>query len=96
VFRPVTGGQRYCSLRCAGRGERSRRAQIARRTVERPPAEQLLREVAELGYLAVGRRYGVSDNAIRQWCRAYERERGRERISSAATAEPSHADGTPP
>jgi len=74
VFRPANGGQQYCSLRCAGRGERSRRAQIGRRTVERPPRDQLMREVAELGYLAVGRRYGVSDNAIRKWCRVYERE----------------------
>ena len=24
---------------------------------------------------AVGRKYGVSDNAIRKWLRAYERER---------------------
>ena len=25
-------------------------------------------------YLAVGRKYGVSDNAIRKWVGAYERE----------------------
>jgi transposase-like protein len=45
------------------------------RKVERPPHQTLLREVEELGYLAVGRRYGVSDNAIRKWVRQYERER---------------------
>jgi hypothetical protein len=73
VFRPSTGGQRYCSTSCAGRGEASRLAQRAQRRVERPPYEQLLREIAELGYLGVGRRYGVSDNAIRKWRRAYER-----------------------
>ena len=33
----------------------------------RPPIEQLLKEVGELGYSATGRRYGVSDNAIRKW-----------------------------
>jgi transposase-like protein len=27
-----------------------------------------------MGYSAVGRRYGVSDNAIRKWLRQYERE----------------------
>jgi transposase-like protein len=32
-------------------------------------------EVHELGYRAVGRKYGVSDNAIRKWLRDYERER---------------------
>jgi transposase-like protein len=31
-----------------------------------------VREIDALGYLAVGRRYGVSDNAIRKWRRAYE------------------------
>ena len=37
------------------------------RTVERPPYEQLLKEIKELGYCGVGRKYGVSDNAIRKW-----------------------------
>jgi hypothetical protein len=72
VFRPATGGQRYCSTSCAGRGERNRRAQVARRRVSRPPYEHLLREIEALGYLGVGRKYGVSDNAIRKWVRAYE------------------------
>jgi transposase-like protein len=43
--------------------------------VERPPEDQLRREVEEHGYLAVGRRYGVSDNAVRKWLREYARER---------------------
>jgi hypothetical protein len=74
TFRPSTGGQRYCSTSCAGRGESSRRAQVAKRRVERPPYEQLIAEIEELGYLAVGREYGVSDNAIHKWRRAYEAE----------------------
>jgi transposase-like protein len=45
------------------------------RKVERPPREQLTREIDELGYLAVARKYGVSDTAIRKWVRQYERER---------------------
>ena len=28
----------------------------------------------ELGYLAIGRKYGVSDTAIRKWLRQSERE----------------------
>ena len=72
VFRPTTGGQRYCSASCAGRGERNRRAQVSRRRVARPPYDQLVREIEALGYLAVGRKYGVSDNAIRKWRRSYE------------------------
>jgi transposase-like protein len=35
---------------------------------ERPPYEELIAEIA------VGRKYGVSDNAIRKWVRAYEAE----------------------
>jgi transposase-like protein len=27
-----------------------------------------------LGFLATGRKYGVSDNAVRKWIRWYERE----------------------
>lgn len=37
------------------------------RKVERPPIEQLLKEIEESSYLAVGKKYGVSDNAIRKW-----------------------------
>src|SRR3954452_17854692 len=74
TFRPSNGGQRYCSNSCAGRGEASRRAQLAQRRVERPPDDQLVAEIEALGYLAVGRKYGVSDNAFRKWRRAYEAE----------------------
>lgn len=40
---------------------------IKSRKTERPDKEQLLKEVEELGYSAIGRKYGVSDNAIRKW-----------------------------
>ena len=33
-----------------------------------------MREIAESSYLAVGRKYAVTDNAIRKWVAAYERE----------------------
>jgi transposase-like protein len=42
--------------------------------VERPPYEQLLGEIEASGWSAVGRRYGVSDNAVRKWVRHYDRE----------------------
>jgi hypothetical protein len=75
--------QRYCSRRCGTRWDRARTrhrgsmgaARLAARQVERPPRDQLIREIDELGYLAVGRMYGVSDTAIRKWVRQYERER---------------------
>jgi 5-methylcytosine-specific restriction endonuclease McrA len=37
------------------------------RKVERPNIDTLLNEVKEMGYSATGRKYGVSDNAIRKW-----------------------------
>jgi len=48
------------------------------RKVERPPYEQLKEEIEATSYLAVGRRYGVSDNAVRKWVRFYERQMERE------------------
>jgi len=75
-FEPRFDTQRYCSRTCGTRAPRSNRgvANLAMRRVERPPYDQLLDEIATAGYSAVGRRYGVSDNAIRKWVRQYERE----------------------
>jgi hypothetical protein len=79
-FCPRYMRQRYCSRECGTRSPRTNRGvpnPVARRA-ERPPYEELLREIAETSYVAVGRRYGVSDNAIRKWVRQYERERAAE------------------
>jgi hypothetical protein len=71
-FTPKSRQQRYCSRVC---GQRRRdQPRRARRNVERPPYEQLLREIAETNWSAVGRKYGVSDNAVRKWVRWYESE----------------------
>jgi hypothetical protein len=75
-FRPNRPRQRYCSQACGTRAPAPNRGvpDPARRLVERPPHEQLLREIAASSWSAVGRRYGVSDNAVRKWVRQYERE----------------------
>lgn len=67
--------QRYCkdcgekiskiSIRC--RRCASIVNQFHRRKVERPSLEILLHDVNNLGYLGTGKKYGVSDNAIRKW-----------------------------
>jgi transposase-like protein len=46
-----------------------------------------LTEIRRLGYVAVGRKYRVSDNAIRKWVRQYERERALEEGRHPSTAE---------
>lgn len=40
-------------------------------TVERPEPIQLAQEILNTSFLAVGKKYGVTDNAIRRWCTAY-------------------------
>jgi hypothetical protein len=73
-FVPRFDGQRYCSRACGSRWLRPPDSHDHLRRAERPPYEQLVAEVEALGFAAVGRRYGVSDNAIRKWIRRYERE----------------------
>jgi transposase-like protein len=41
--------------------------------VERPSFEALKKELEESNYCAVGKKYGVSDNAVRKWMKAYKR-----------------------
>jgi hypothetical protein len=65
-FRPKYRRQRYCSRECGSRWDRSGVPRPGARRVDRPPYPQLIREVHAIGYLATGRRYGVSDNAIRK------------------------------
>jgi hypothetical protein len=74
-FIPAAKRQRYCSRACGRRWDRSGRPLPGARRVERPPYEQLIAEIAETSWSAVGRKYGVSDNAVRKWVRAYETER---------------------
>jgi transposase-like protein/5-methylcytosine-specific restriction endonuclease McrA len=78
-FAPKYGQQRFCTISCAKRNHgRVYTPQPAIRRVERPPYEQLIRELEETNYSAVGRKYGVSDNAVRKWIRWYERELAQE------------------
>jgi transposase-like protein len=87
-FAPKHRAQRYCSRRCGFRGRSGGRnkgrgvPRPERRKVERPPYDQLLREIEATSYLAVGRKYGVSDNAVRKWVRWYERQAEREKAEA--------------
>jgi hypothetical protein len=84
MFRAKQAIQRYCSRYCGTRqepGSHKKRGVPCpqARKVERPPYEQLLAEIEATSYLAVGRKYGLSDNAVRKWVRFYEREAERVR-----------------
>ena len=76
VFRPPSRTHKYCSWECSVEG-RTGVPRTETRKVARPPLETLLAELEASTYVAVGRKYGVSDNAVRKWVRAYERERER-------------------
>ena len=41
------------------------------RVVERPTREELKAKIKTQSFLSIGKEYGVSDNAIRKWCKAY-------------------------
>jgi HNH endonuclease len=89
-FVPRTLRHRHCSEKCWGvvaaaalRGV----PQPARRKVDRPSYEQLMTDVSSMSLLAIGRKYGVSDNAVRKWIRWYEYERARDGNPDEGTAE---------
>ncbi len=54
----------------------------------RPSYEQLMADVSSMSFLAVGRKYGVSDNAIRKWLRWYEYARERDAAEGVMRDEP--------
>ncbi len=72
-----------CSV-CEGEIERARKTGLCtkcysqtvetKRKVCRPEYETLINEVNNLGYSKVGKKYGVSDNAIRKWIKFYQKK----------------------
>ncbi len=68
AFTPNYANHRYCTRDCGRR--RPGATYPSRRRAERPPVDELVAAIGREGYEAVGRRYGVSGNAIRKWVRA--------------------------
>jgi hypothetical protein len=76
-FVPNYDSQRYCSRACGVHSNGPRGPKPAIRKVPRPSYEQLLEDVESMSFVAVGRKYGVSDNAVRKWIRWYEADHER-------------------
>ncbi|EKQ70362.1 hypothetical protein OsccyDRAFT_0645 [Leptolyngbyaceae cyanobacterium JSC-12] len=57
-----TLNEKYCSNECSA---------IAKRKVNRPSKEELEKDISEMSWVAIGLKYGVSDNAARKWARKY-------------------------
>ena len=71
-FTPRYATHRYCSQICGTHSKGPREPRPERRKVERPPYEQLMADVKSTSFVAVGRKYGVTDKAVRKWIRWYE------------------------
>lgn len=65
----ITRKSKFCN-KCA-----NKLRSLTQRKVERPSYKQLLKEIKELGYSGVGRKYGVSDNSVRKWEKFYEKSK---------------------
>jgi len=55
-------GTIYCSTKCSSKD---------RRKVKRPSKVTLSKKISTTSWCAIGREYGVSDNAVRKWAKKY-------------------------
>lgn len=55
--------KKACSIECASQ---------KRRKIERPTKKSLELDIKSMSFVKIGEKYGVSDNAIRKWARAYD------------------------
>jgi hypothetical protein len=62
IFQPKRETNRYCSERCY---------RLHSRKTTRPSRAKLSRELRQMSWTAIGKQYGVSDNAVRKWARQY-------------------------
>lgn len=62
-FEPRVYAQEYCDKSCAMINKR--------RVVERLSKEELSVLIQSKSFVEIGRIYGVSDNAVRKWCKSY-------------------------
>ena len=64
IFKTFEKNQVYCSNKCNGK---------AKRVVKnRPSKEELSELINNNSWVFIGRKYGVTDNAIKKWARSYK------------------------
>lgn len=62
-----------CGIETKGNSEKCSACSAKKnRKVERPNKEILQKEVLEQPFTKLGEKYGVSDNAVRKWCKSYD------------------------
>lgn len=62
TFHPKKSNQLYCTADCY---------RVQTYKVEHPSLEELAADMLNLNWCAIGRKYGVSDNAARKWAKKY-------------------------
>lgn len=50
-----------------------KKGRLMRRVVKRPKLKELQKDIKTLGFKSTGKKYGVSDNAIRKWIKTYKK-----------------------
>jgi hypothetical protein len=73
-YRRRNARQKYCSHACWAASRTARADRPHGRKVPRPSYEELRADLRVMSVSAVGRKHGVSDNAVRKWLRRYERD----------------------
>ena len=69
-FYPKRKEQKYCSRKCVK--DRPRKSIIKSKVKSpRPSLEQLQSDLKDSSFVATGKKYGVSDNAVRKWLKNY-------------------------
>jgi len=61
-YASTSAGQKYCSYACSYFGQRK---------VLRPTKSQLAKDINSMNWLAMGRKYGVSAQAVKKWAKRY-------------------------
>jgi hypothetical protein len=69
TFETTKNNRYFCSDTC--RSRHNGQIRLRRRKVKRPSARQLRAEIETYTWVALGEKYGVSDNAVRKWAKAY-------------------------
>jgi protein-arginine kinase activator protein McsA len=62
TFQRTHFAQKFCCTECYG---------LYSRKVDRPTKNQLKKEIKENTWVNIGKKYGVSDNAVRRWAKNY-------------------------
>lgn len=68
---PDCGGKKSKKAKLCFSCSKNKPKKITRK-IERPSKEELEKMIEEMSWVAIGKKYGVSDNAVRKWAKAYK------------------------